>query len=599
MALDSALFTLHLVRREQHPWIVDLYQANLPPPAPPPPPVPSKDNHTGCDNDSDDRRPKAFSGTIPDRPTRSNSSDAIDYSKHTPLYTRHRATNSARYSSILLDGVLTDCLLASVAAPSTTARSKAVQLHSPDSTVTIEKRNKTFHQDWRFTVEDHLFQWRRESSARGGSSYTCEVIRKPDPKVLAAQYRPATKTKPGVLQFMDYNLDRLELKDKRGLEVLLIMTLSCLLDQEYDEKLASRGEPNMYISRDAPPATEDAANLGPMPGSSSRLHPHGPAAAIGGPGESGAGTAELEPNEVLITHWGTVEDYVDHCLTLLRTDEVRGKGKGRGMHLIVLRSDSAETTPKAVQVAAAVKAAYYRLPDEAKGTVFGNSSAQHQIEDELYQYVRTEDDSDLSAGANGNAGGGLSSSPTSTPAPAAAAPKRRVINLNPPGSPSQRPASAAPSAGPASMAVNGSSGSGPTAGTGNRAGYLRSPPSKLKVFLSKERIGELEPPKKPEPWDPSLTALQDEPRSSLAAPVVPARPRSTSPNPGAGGGGLRPSAAQASRPTDYGRTPSSSSSGGGGGGSRPGSSSADPRGEAPGRGKALLSKLGLGSNGGH
>ncbi len=62
------------------------------------------------------------------------------------------------------------------------------------------------------------------------------------------------------------------------------------------------------------------------------------------------------------------------------------------MYLIALLSDSVDTTPKLVQVAAAIKAAYYRLPDDAKGTVYGRPASATAVEDELYQYVQTLDE---------------------------------------------------------------------------------------------------------------------------------------------------------------------------------------------------------------
>ncbi|KAN0066578.1 hypothetical protein ACQY0O_000672 [Thecaphora frezii] len=612
MALDSALFTLHFVRRHRHPWIVDLYHANLASVVPPP--VPPKDNRSAVDDD-DSRKPKPFSGTIPDH-SASRDSDSIDYTKLTPLYTRHRATNSARYSAILLDGLLSDCLLASVDAPSTSARSKSIQLHNPESITTLEKRQKTFHQDWRFTVNDNLFQWRKESSARASSSYFCQVIRKPDPNVLVAQYRPSTKSKAATLQLMDYNLDRLDVDDKRGLELLLVMTLSTLLDQEYDERCAQNGEPNIYISRDAAALATSAAGVGDAMAAMHNLAASTSAAGASGPSPStsvGGGSvmaawmaaasaaAELDPNEVLVNHWGTVEDYVDHCLTLLRADEVPGEGKGRAMYMIVLRSDSVETASKTVQVAAAVKAAYYRLPDEAKGTVYGNSSSQQEIQDELYQYVRTEDATGASAAPSSSQqpqpGTSLSSAALTAAAPG---PKRRIIKLDPPKASSPRSGSLASASATsvANGATNGGAGASASSASGSSAGarasYLLPPPSKLHVILSKERIGELEPPKQPEAFDPTLQATFGSGDGAAGLPAwMPTRP----PRPPAQAGGGWSEGERPSRPTVL-----PGGGGGGSGGSGRGSSegnrvSGGSSGQqTQGRSKGLLSKFGIRSN---
>ena len=523
MSLDKALFTLHFVRRPQHPWIVDLYQANQPESAPPAPQVPSKD--------PDDNRPKPFSGTIPDPSARRRNSGSLDYAKLTPLYTRQRATNSARYSSILLDGLVPDCLLASVNASSTSEKVKMIQLHNPVSELKLEKKNMTFRQDWLFQFADETFQWHRDSALK---SYTCEVVRKPDPNVLAAQYRSTGKGKPAMLQLMDYNLDRLAVDDKRGLELCLIMSLCALLDQDYDEKMASNGERNMYVSTEASQSSSHGKGL-----SATHLVEVGRQAS-GSSGPAGIPAPDsdlnLEPNEVLITTWGTNEDYIDHCINLLRVDEdpENTRGKGKGMYLIVLRSDSAETASKTIQIAAGVKAAYYRLPDDAKGTVYGRADRRQAIEDELYQYVQTDE---------------ATSSPAASPSPT---PKRRIIKLDP------------PSASSHSKGSRPSSSNGAAGGSSSGAQYV--PPSKMRVTLSKERIGELEPPPNQSLGFSNSNSNSSKPVYGEARPNIPTRP---------GTGGRTPT------PPRPPKTAATESNNGG----------------PAGKGRAFLNKLGLGGGG--
>ncbi|EST07858.1 hypothetical protein PSEUBRA_002976 [Kalmanozyma brasiliensis GHG001] len=560
MALDAALFTLHFVRRRDEPWIVDIYPTSAGSSFSSAPPLPSKDDVVGASSSSSKITP--FSGTIPDvGAQRALALESNDFSKQTPSYTRVRAVNHTQYSTILLDGLVSDILLASISQPNiNSAKRKQILLFNPDGEVELEKRTMTFQQAWRFQFGDTTshsaeeFSWKREGGPSRGSStqstYVCEVIRKPDPNVLAAQYRPpAGKGKPGALQLMDYNIDRLDIQDKKGLEVALVMSLSALLDQEYDDKIASRGERNLYICSNGIPTdlstqgfssawqeAEARHGTGGARANSTAVLPGGERASPSHPDVDVATVdriANLEPNELLITKWGSTDDYVHDAIQMLRCD-----GQGRSMYLITLLSDSAETTPKVVQVAAAIKAAYYRLPDDAKGTVYGRPANSSAIEDELYQYVQTLDDQPTA--------------PASPPADAT--PKKRIIKLNPP-SPSGAPPGSRPSSSP-----------GPRS---SAAPY--QPPSKLKIILSKERIGELEP-KKHDDAHPASTSAASAGSSSLhvpAKPSVPQRPISTS----------RP------QQQPYPQAQMQSQQAGG--------SSGNGQPEKPSKGKALLSKLGI------
>lgn len=529
MALDAALFTLHFVRRRNEPWIVDIYPTSAGPSNSIAPPVPSKDLDQNSSS-STSPKPTAFTGTIPDvAAQRALALESNDFSKQTPSYTRVRATNHTQYTSILLDGLINECLLASISQPYNNARKKQIYLYNPDSEIELEKRSMTFQQAWRFHFGDATsqhaeeFSWKREGGPSRGSStqsaYVCEVIRKPDPNVLAAQYRPpVTKGKPGTLQLMDYNINRLDLQDKKGLEVALVMTLSTLLDQEYDEKIASRGERNLHICSSGIPTDLSTQAFSPAWQEAELRHQQAFAISSttsgGGeiprlprnPSESSDVAnidriANLEPNEMLVSKWSSVEEYVQHAIQLLRSD-----GRGQSMYMIALLSDSVDTTPKAVQVAAAIKAAYYRLPDDAKGTVYGRPSDARGIEDELYQYVQTLDEEKAAQNP-----------PALASPPADATQRRRIIKLDPP-------------------TQNSSSSSQPTASSPRPSSTPYKPPSKLKIILSKERIGELEPKKVDEAHTASSANLPSTVIAGASAsqnsltvptkPAVPSRPSS-------------------------------------------------------------------------
>lgn len=77
--------------------------------------------------------------------------------------------------------------------------------------------------------EGHPLCWRRDvvglsTSERGYSLY---VSRKPDPDWPVAVYKPNSKRYTRTLQFLDYNLARLEpkLEDRRGLEFIIVLSL--------------------------------------------------------------------------------------------------------------------------------------------------------------------------------------------------------------------------------------------------------------------------------------------------------------------------------------------------------------------------------------
>ncbi|CCF53052.1 hypothetical protein NDA11_004584 [Ustilago hordei] len=558
MALDAALFTLHFVRRRTEPWIVDIYPSPTAQGSSPAPPIPSKGTNGASSSSS---KPTAFTGTIPDvTAQRALALESNDFSKQTPSYTRVRAVNHTQYSTILLDGLMNDCLLASISQPHSNTKKKDIQLYNPDAEVELEKRTKTFQQAWLFHFGDpssqytEEFSWKREGGPSRGSptqsAYVCEVIRKPDPSVLAAQYRPpVAKGKPGTLQLMDYNLDRLDVQDKKGLEVALVMTLSALLDQEYDERLATKGERNIYICTTGIPtdlsrqgfssAWQEAeqrhqANTAVLQQSSRNREAPG---LPRNPSDSSDVAnvdriASLEPNEMLVSKWGSIDEYVQHAIRLLRSD-----GQGQSMYLIALLSDAAETTPKLVQVAAAIKAAYYRLPDDAKGTVYGLSTDASAIEDELYQYVQTLDEEPKQHSAP--------ESPSADPQS-----RRRIIRLDPPSPP----------------AGSGTQAGGSSSRPSSAAPY--QPPSKLKVILSKERIGELEPKKVDDSHPSAASKAKPIPPASngqgrLDVPALPSRPVSPA----------RPQPQQAQPQEDE--------------------SQSSPQPEKKGKGKALLSKLGL------
>ncbi|KAM5544437.1 hypothetical protein V8D89_002097 [Ganoderma adspersum] len=159
-----------------------------------------------------------FSLTFVPRQEDRNIVDLVD-PNGTAYYTKRRvATNEYR---IEIYDSLSESLLASVSAPSATSKHKTVQLHNPDSIVELKSTGVlTFK--WSFKWEEHDFEWKREE---------CFMVRKPDPAVLVAQ----TKEPPGKLQtrnvqILDYNINRFDFNDRKGLEITILTALLTFSD---------------------------------------------------------------------------------------------------------------------------------------------------------------------------------------------------------------------------------------------------------------------------------------------------------------------------------------------------------------------------------
>lgn len=141
MALDSNLFTLSFQRRTGNPTVLDLI-------------------------------PFAPSSTL----ASSSSSSSSSSSGPSPLYSFLRA-RSAHYSVRLTDS-LTDIVLASINCPYSNDKSKSIQLYNPNESILLEKKGKTFRQEWRCTWQENEFCVRRD-----GRAYVVEAVRKPDPEI--------------------------------------------------------------------------------------------------------------------------------------------------------------------------------------------------------------------------------------------------------------------------------------------------------------------------------------------------------------------------------------------------------------------------------
>jgi hypothetical protein len=270
-----------------------------------------------------------------------------------------------------------------------------------------------------------------------------------------ARYTPANKTRQAFLQILDYNIQRLEVKDRRGLEILILTAICTLLDLEYDEKYKDGPSGNIYMAGERRP---DVASNSDAPQGKNGTFGSEEAASTGQ-----QGFQTLDANELVVDT--PLDVYIQHVIHLLRQDQ-----GGEGLHLVILKALSPQVTPKAVRLAAEIKVNWHRLEAVAKGrTLDPLPGSTSEIAEELYQYVR-----DPSTIASSSKSTGTPSMPTKETSGSSARPR---IKLDAPSLPSS--GSATPISGHTSPAKN-------------QQKAFAPPPNQLDIYLSKERIDEFE-----------------------------------------------------------------------------------------------------------
>ncbi|KAI1784685.1 hypothetical protein LXA43DRAFT_1121514 [Ganoderma leucocontextum] len=320
-----------------------------------------------------------FSLTFVPRQEDRNIIDLVD-PKGVAYYTKRRVPTS-EYRIEVYD-TLSESLLASVSAPSATSKHKTLQLHNPDSIVELRSTGVlTFK--WGFKWEEHDFEWKREE---------CFMVRKPDPAVLVAQ----TKEPPGKLQtrnvqILDYNINRFDINDRKGLEITILTALLTFsdLNEAHHAPIAipatipaaapaSAPVPQTSVttslSATVPPPAFIAANRPPPTDAEPPAVPPRPAPRTGVErvAEMHAvrnAVGEGDVNEVEVWEECDVIDYAQYAERLLNDE---------AMLFISIRSASQLQVPKVLKVVEETKRLRYKAGIEE--------------EEELHQYVIYETD---------------------------------------------------------------------------------------------------------------------------------------------------------------------------------------------------------------
>ncbi|KAL0955120.1 hypothetical protein HGRIS_004035 [Hohenbuehelia grisea] len=238
-------------------------------------------------------------------------------------------------------------LLIKAIAPSSTSKVKTLELCNPTSVVEL-KYTGTLSFRWSFKWEEHEFEWKREE---------CYMIRKPDPPVMVAVTKePAGRLKSTSIQILDYNLNRFDINDRKGLEIVMLTALLTFHDSNdsYHGTPKEEGTPTTSLMGSRKVSGNEVSSR-PVP-------PPKPAPKTGVDRVAEIQAARGEYNEIMVEEEGSIDDYGQYCFGLLKDD---------AMLFITIRSASAEQVPKVLQVVEQTK----RIRHKAG------------MDDELHQYV--------------------------------------------------------------------------------------------------------------------------------------------------------------------------------------------------------------------
>ncbi|KAF5351540.1 hypothetical protein D9758_007242 [Tetrapyrgos nigripes] len=235
-------------------------------------------------------------------------------------------------------------LLAIATAPSATSKTKMLELYNPTKNIELKYTGKLSFK-WSFKWEEHEFEWKREE---------CYLIRKPDPPVLVAITKePAGRLKTQSVQILDYNLNRFDVEDRKGLEIVILTAL--LTFQDANEASHEKRQ-NSSSSLAALP------KLSPTPSTSPPPLPSKPQPKTGIDRIAEMHAIRGDINEVTVEEEGSANDYAAYCWNLLQDD---------AMLFVTIRSNTETEVLKVLQVVEETK----RLRHKAG------------LDDDFHQYV--------------------------------------------------------------------------------------------------------------------------------------------------------------------------------------------------------------------
>ncbi|KAJ3829005.1 hypothetical protein F5880DRAFT_1471510 [Lentinula raphanica] len=275
------------------------------------------------------------------------------------MFYRKQRLSGAVYATRVYDFV-TQSLLVAATAPSVTSKVKIIELQNPSVPVEL-KAFGTFSVKWGFQWKDHQFEWKKEEE--------CYIIRKPDPPVLVAiatrkEIASATSARfqqSAMIQILDYNLNRFDIDDRKGLEFVILTSLLIFLDvADAQKNQNSKTSPGANVvpiigSGTIPNATKKPSwiDLSPFGGHSGMKVSSSPQTQmVPALGSSGVNlVARMQAmrsviHEVTVFEEGEIDDYAKFCWRMLRDE---------AMSFITVRSGHSSQVQKVLEVVEATK----------------------------------------------------------------------------------------------------------------------------------------------------------------------------------------------------------------------------------------------------
>ncbi|KAG0705609.1 hypothetical protein DFH29DRAFT_872952 [Suillus ampliporus] len=246
---------------------------------------------------------------------------------------------------------ISDSLLASATSPSATSKHKTVELYNPSKVIEL-KYTGTLTFRWSFKWEEHEFEWKREE---------CFMIRKPDPPVMVAVTKePPGRIKTSSVQILDYNLNRFDIEDRKGLEIVILTALLTFQDASdsyhespHDSNATTPPVATTSVLKGFAEMTTRKVSGGPT--SSPPVPPPKPAPKTGVRRIAEIQASRGEANEVLIVDECPFEDYAQYCARML---------KDEAMLFISIRSSGAPQVTKVLQVVEETKRIRHKTGDK-------------------------------------------------------------------------------------------------------------------------------------------------------------------------------------------------------------------------------------------
>ncbi|GMK58365.1 hypothetical protein CspeluHIS016_0503970 [Cutaneotrichosporon spelunceum] len=260
------------------------------------------------------------------------------------------------YSAALYDA-FSQAKLASTGLISDRLRSRRLELYGPDESIPFEFTGKLGF-EWTFQFEGNKYMWKRDGGI-ASRDMACYMDRRPDPNVDVALGRVSGRErerKPAHMSILHYNIERFlgnEIKDLRGLETLLVLTFTALVD---GSDLAASRKSSASSSAPKPVQNNNRNNHQNKP------LPPGPSAE---PPKPPPEIYNEDANEVIVGVNTDLNLHIDRAISLLEDPN---------MLFIIIRTKDARAAQRALQV------------------VLGVNRFRHRGEkQDLHQYVIEEE----------------------------------------------------------------------------------------------------------------------------------------------------------------------------------------------------------------